>query len=682
MADTDTTVPDPMGNKPPRPRRRIPLSLRIFLAMMVFLQGGTLWQSVRGYRQYVALKEVACAGGKFETRPCGPEWLRTHWGADLMKAFDEVGTVSLGPRATDAMLRLVSRFEKLGSLDADGAEISDSGILHLKALSRLKQISLDGTRVTDAGLAHLRGMTYLESLSLRRTRVAGHGLSHLRQFTSLKELFLDDTRIDDAGLRELGGLTQLRSLSLSGTQVTGTGLQHLAGLPKLTWLSIARAPVNDAGIEALDSLTGLVALHLEDVAVSDRGLAQLGKLKNLRFLFLEHALVTNTGVMELARKCPTLVIFFSTGTEGDRPPDPRMELKAQSVSELETSLAVMQPSVWTSDRRLRKDHFEAVLLEIDRRDGRQAELVLEQLLRRRSSGLAVAEQLHGITNREKVFNAWQHERQIVDYLQTNVEFLTALRRAQGRPDPLRVEVVLAVDADALPPLLSHSALLEAVESGVAAKRATEVRVKVSVAEKELDQATQWLETINGTMQPDARKKQQDAVARLQDSVLALHWDVVRLTDVEQLAPRSTKIDALTSVTAGASQLPILVVALKSADVEERPLWLRDGGDNFGVLGRWRVEVKDVTGKIQPARRRPMTGGGFSTERWVEHGTTWHKELALSGYVESLPPGEYAVSVLFHSEMNIAFIEEADLENLIVFRSQPFKLIVEDDDGNR
>lgn len=47
----------------------------------------------------------------------------------------------------------------------------DSGLEHLKGLSKLEQLSLDYTLITDAGLAHLEGLTGLKVLYLIGTGV-------------------------------------------------------------------------------------------------------------------------------------------------------------------------------------------------------------------------------------------------------------------------------------------------------------------------------------------------------------------------------------------------------------------------------------------------------------------------------------------------------------------------------
>jgi hypothetical protein len=106
MVFTANPSADPTTVNPPRPRRWIPLSLRMFVAILVLLGAGSaLWIGVPAYRQQTAIREIERVGGKVVTRPRGPNWLRTWVGDERMKPFDEVVTVLLkGSQCTDATL--------------------------------------------------------------------------------------------------------------------------------------------------------------------------------------------------------------------------------------------------------------------------------------------------------------------------------------------------------------------------------------------------------------------------------------------------------------------------------------------------------------------------------------------------------------------------------------------------
>jgi hypothetical protein len=160
----DETKPD----KPPRQRRWVPLSLRLFLALLGLLGLSCVWVGVRGYRQLAAIQEIEKLEGDVEQSPAGPSWLRELIGADRMRMFDDVTVVHL----------------------ADG-DVTDEGLEHLRGLTSLQQLVLTNTQVTDAGLEHLRGLTSLQGLDLSSTKLTDAGLEHLCRLSSLQVLSLD-----------------------------------------------------------------------------------------------------------------------------------------------------------------------------------------------------------------------------------------------------------------------------------------------------------------------------------------------------------------------------------------------------------------------------------------------------------------------------------------------------------
>ena len=154
-----TNVPsDPTTDKPPRRQRWIPLSLRMFIAILATsVVAGVLWIGVPAYRQYVAIREITRVGGTVETQPGGPEWLRELLGDERMEWFEDLVRVRLeGTPATDATLVYLSGLPKLHRLDLFETEVTDAGLAHIARLSTLRVLALDGTRVSDAGVADLQ----------------------------------------------------------------------------------------------------------------------------------------------------------------------------------------------------------------------------------------------------------------------------------------------------------------------------------------------------------------------------------------------------------------------------------------------------------------------------------------------------------------------------------------------
>src|SRR4051812_23191660 len=128
------------ADKPPRPRRWIPLSLRMFVAILVLLGvGSTLltWVSYRREQQMYrreqqVIREIKSWGGYVGTVAGGSAWLRQLAGKDSL--ID------------------VTAFERISFILVDGKALTDAGLarFQLSTLTNLDGVSFDQTAVTDA----------------------------------------------------------------------------------------------------------------------------------------------------------------------------------------------------------------------------------------------------------------------------------------------------------------------------------------------------------------------------------------------------------------------------------------------------------------------------------------------------------------------------------------------------
>jgi len=141
---------------------------------------------------------------------------------------------------TDAGLVHLKAMPSLSRLDLRNTKISDTGLAHLKEMTSLAYLRLNNTKITDRGLVHLKGMTSMRELDLRNTKISDTGLAHLKEMTSLKGLFLADTEITDAGLAHLKGMSVLDFLILRNTKITDTGLAHLKGMASMQHLTLSK----------------------------------------------------------------------------------------------------------------------------------------------------------------------------------------------------------------------------------------------------------------------------------------------------------------------------------------------------------------------------------------------------------------------------------------------------------
>lgn len=196
---------NPATDKPPRPRRRIPMSLRMFVGMLVILGvGGPLWVGIPVYRQHVAVRQIERLGGSGESEYHGPEWLPRLLEYESARNFDRLMSIRLG-----------------------GTRCSDDDLRDFRGLTNVDRLVLYNTRVTDAGLSRLRGLPGLKHLYLHGTNVTDSGITRITALSNLQSLDLADTRITDAGLARLKELKNLRRLYINDTQVTDSGIADL-----------------------------------------------------------------------------------------------------------------------------------------------------------------------------------------------------------------------------------------------------------------------------------------------------------------------------------------------------------------------------------------------------------------------------------------------------------------------
>jgi hypothetical protein len=125
----------------------------------------------------------------------------------------------------------------------------------------------------------------------------------------------------------------------------------------------------------------------------------------------------------------------------------------------------------------------------------------------------------------------------------------------------------------------------------------------------------------------------------------------------------------------AAKQPPVDVRIRNADTDKEALGLRAGGDyRLGSRAHWRFEVCDERGNLMPVKPLEYDAGGVGSGfRMLEFGQSYETRLEMDEYIEPLAPGRYRVRVLYHDSRPIAGME--DFSGLIVFKSDPFELIV-------
>ena len=209
MEPATTPNPDPTARKPPSPPRRIAVSLRMFVAILVLLGvGSALWIGVPAYRQRMAIREIERLGGEIVyQRPVGPGWLRKVVGHENWTAFDIVESVQFRPSRETFSKRYgdfpVSFPNNQQPWTEIGVEVDDSSLASIRRLSKLKECDLSCTNVGDAGIVHVATLDDLEVLNIYSTDVSDASIPLLKRLTKLKELHLAWTKVTESGIADL-----------------------------------------------------------------------------------------------------------------------------------------------------------------------------------------------------------------------------------------------------------------------------------------------------------------------------------------------------------------------------------------------------------------------------------------------------------------------------------------------
>jgi hypothetical protein len=254
------------------PRRRLSLSLRGSLLLVLVLGLWLGWQARRARLQREAVAAVTAYGGFVrydweldakgvpvpDAAPRAPGWLRRAIGDDYFQ--------------TVAVADMIHATDRRGMAVLAGSE-SDALMAKLAALPDLREVYLPGELATDRAMETIGGLKGLRTLMIWEARVTGEGLSRLRRLRGLKALRVSDAGLRDDDLEHLAPLVRLEELDLGRNPITDAGMSHLAGLKSLRFLAIHGTQVTDAGLEQLRGLTSLKELWVAD-GVTDEGLAR------------------------------------------------------------------------------------------------------------------------------------------------------------------------------------------------------------------------------------------------------------------------------------------------------------------------------------------------------------------------------------------------------------------------
>jgi internalin A len=326
-------------------RRRLRISVRGMMVLVLIVGAGLGWVIYRARVQREAGAAIKRAGGDFEyswqwsnglpvfppPKPPWPEWVRQRLGPDLL---DTVTYVNLtGQRCDDESLRAACRLPWLLELQVQNTSASDLAVGDIGNLKNLQHLVLNQKNITartlrqvgemtelrdlmlgkiplsDEDMTFLKRLTKLERLMIAsRTELTDNWLPNLEGMVNLSSLMLRNMAITTEGLHHLGSLSNLRSLSLEGSRRV-TGLEALRPLTKITYLCLANTPIDESALTVLQSWPQLDNLDLRKTNVTDAGVVALSGLSSLRELDLSQTKITDAGLRHLARSNSLRSVF-------------------------------------------------------------------------------------------------------------------------------------------------------------------------------------------------------------------------------------------------------------------------------------------------------------------------------------------------------------------------------------
>jgi internalin A len=231
-------------------RRRLRISVRGLMALVLIVGGGLGWVIHRAHVQRDAVAVIKRVGGhvgyrwqrskgawiSLPPKPPEPDWVRRTLGPDFL---DTVTYVFLqGEQCDDESLRAACRLPWLEELSVVNTGVTDASAEDVRHLTKLRSLDFRLNRITSRTLRHIGELSELRTLtlSLKNFPIAARDedLAFLKRLTKLERLNLYSADLDDAWLAYLEGLANLKSLHLTDTSMTAEGLDHLEGLSNLT----------------------------------------------------------------------------------------------------------------------------------------------------------------------------------------------------------------------------------------------------------------------------------------------------------------------------------------------------------------------------------------------------------------------------------------------------------------
>jgi hypothetical protein len=282
-----------MTEPAPRKPRRLALSLKMLMVLMLPVAVWLGWVTNKARRQREAVEVIKRYGGAVGydvhadgkptpgRQPWSPLWLRRLVGDDYFREVTVYRSAGPWGKSSSSHARVMPYLRDLTGLRILGigqGQTSDAGLSNIRGLTNLEELYLrDAGELTDAGLANLAGMRRLKILYVAGAKITDASLAHLRGLTGLEELYVEGRSFTDGGLAHLEGLSNLKKLQLDSEalRITDDGLKHLKAMSKLEDLFLWNNKFTDRGLENFKGMHRLKVLGFSGTEISEDGVTRI-----------------------------------------------------------------------------------------------------------------------------------------------------------------------------------------------------------------------------------------------------------------------------------------------------------------------------------------------------------------------------------------------------------------------
>jgi hypothetical protein len=233
--------------------------------------------------------------------------------SDLALLKNEDSIVALGlsdSDVTDDGVLALRATTKLGAFRAGRTAITDVGVSHiLKSNPEITCLWIDGTKVTDAVMDSVMALKDLRDFSVSRTRLSARALGRLAESKSLVHLSMSGTAVDDDVLIKLATLPKLEVVVARQASISDACMAALSRSSSLKNLELAGTNISDAGIRQLSSSGTIEQLGLAGTKVSDDSLNSLATLKSLRILQVTGTQMSRDAIAAFRSRMPQVKVY-------------------------------------------------------------------------------------------------------------------------------------------------------------------------------------------------------------------------------------------------------------------------------------------------------------------------------------------------------------------------------------